>query len=78
MTPTQLIRITLPLALIAGCAAPAATTDTAYHEQEVVTGSRVPRKTPQNVEAVNGDSVRMRGTLGNSGGRLRQPGMDSP
>ena len=66
----------ITLALLAGCAVPEASTDNAYHEQEVVTGSRVPRKTPANVEAVNGESVRDRGGVAPATGMARPRGSD--
>jgi hypothetical protein len=65
---SKIALIALPLALLAGCAVPEASTDKVYQEQEAVTGSRIARKTPQNVESVDGETVRQRGGVATTAG----------
>jgi hypothetical protein len=64
------------LFVVAACAAPEANKGSqgTYQEQEAVTGSRIARKSaPQGAQSVDGDAVRMQGSLGPTTGSRSIP-----
>ena len=76
MTFAQRSLLVLSACTLAACALPDAKVadEKSYEEPAVVTGSRVPRKTPAGVQSIDGDSIRAQGQIAPGRGVTGQRG----